>query len=140
MTRNVFVVTCTTAMLALTAGAALAQQTVRGQNDQGRAVEQRRFDDNERRAANSWYDANQRHLPVGFRANERLSPSVELQFQQGYVINPAMRRQMHPVPYALLHQLAPAPRGYRYMAIDEHIVLIDSSYRVSDVIHVGHGR
>jgi hypothetical protein len=131
-------------MLALTVSAALAQRSGRGQNDQGRgrgpAAEQRRFDDNERRAANSWYDANQRHLPAGFRRNDRFSPSVELQLREGYVIDRPMRRQMHPIPYSLVRRLAPVPRGYRHMVIDEHIILVDRNYRVYDVIHVGHGR
>jgi Ni/Co efflux regulator RcnB len=142
MTRNYWAMTCTTVMMALTVSTALAKQSAAGRNDRGRnrTAAHMNFDDNDRQATRTWYEAHQRNLPAGFRASDRLSPSVELQFQPGFVLDLNLRRQVHPVPSALLRQLAPAPRGYRYVIINEHVVLIDSGYRVSDVIHVGHNR
>jgi len=124
-------------MMALTVSTALAQQRTAAPR---RATVQMTFNDHDRQVATTWYDAHQRNLPVGFRAGDRFAPPVELQFQSGFVLDQGARRQVHPVPSALLRQLAPAPRGYRYVVINGHIALIDSRYRVQDVIHVGHGR
>ena len=142
MTRMNWVTTCTTVLMALTLSAAVAGQRADPRNDQGRgqAPVQRRFNDNDRRVTLSWYDSHQRNLPIGFRTTDRFSPAVESQFQDGYVIDVRMRRQAHSIPSTLLRLLAPAPRGYRYMAIGGQVVLIDSGYRVYDVIRVGHDR
>ena len=140
MKRFSAVLTCTTVMMVLTVGTALARQPFSGQNDRGRVAEHMKFDDHDRQATRTWYDSHQRALPVGFRARDRFSPAVELQFQEGYVIDRPMRGEVHSVPLALLRLLAPAPRTYRYVVIEGHVALIDSDYRVHDVIHVGHDR
>jgi hypothetical protein len=140
MKRFCAVLTCTTVMLAFAAGPALARQPVSGQNDRGRVAEHMKFDDHDRQVTRSWYDSHQRALPAGFRATDRFSPEVELQFQEGYVIDRPMRGEVHSVPSALLRLLAPAPRTYRYVVIEGHVALIDQDYRVRDVIHVGHDR
>jgi hypothetical protein len=139
--------TCTTVMMALSVSTALANQPAAGLNDQGRGrgrgaaqAAHMKFDDHDRQVTRTWYDAHQRSLPAGFRDRDRLSPSVELQFQEGFVLDRALRLQVHSVPSALLSLLFPAPRTYRYVVVGGHIVLIDSGYRVYDIIHVGHGR
>ena len=142
MTRMNWVTTCTTALLALTMSTAVAGQRAGPRDDRGResAPAQRKFNDNDRQATLSWYNTHQRSLPMGFRASDRFSPAVEGQFQDGYVIDRKMRGQAHSLPSTLLRLLAPAPRGYRYVAIGDQLVLIDSGYRVYDVIRVGHDR
>jgi hypothetical protein len=140
MKRFCAVLMCATVMMASTVGTALARQPAPGQNDHGRVAEHMRFDDHDRQVTRTWYDSHQRALPVGFRATDRFSPEVELQFQEGYVIDRPMRGEVHSVPSALLRVLAPAPRTYRYVVIQGHVALIDSDYRVHDVIHVGHDR
>ena len=144
MTKSRWVMTCTTVMMALAVSAAIAGQPAEGLAGQGRGPAQaqvHRFNDNDRLVTRTWYaQQNQRSLPVGFRVTDRFAPSVELQFQEGFVIDRTLRVQVHSVPSALLRLLAPAPRTYRYVVIGDHIVLIDSNYRVYDVIHVGHDR
>ena len=140
MKRFSAVLTCTTLMMAVTVGTALARQPTAGQDDRGRVTEHMRFDDHDRQVTRTWYDSHQRALPAGFRAADRFSPEVELQFQEGYVIDRPMRGEIHSVPSDLLRLLAPAPRTYRYVVIDGHVALIDKDYRVRDVIHVGHER
>lgn len=144
MKRNYWILTCTTVMMALAVSVALAKQPVAGLDGQGRgrgaAQAHTRFDDHDRQVTITWYNSNQRNLPIGFRDRDRLSPAMELRFQEGFVLDRQMRLQVHSVPSALLRLLAPAPRSYRYVVVGGHIALIDGSYRVYDVIHVGHGR
>jgi hypothetical protein len=140
MKRSCAVLVCTTVMTALTVGTALARQPAAEQNDRVRVSEHMRFDDHDRQVTRTWYEGHQRTLPIGFRANDRFSPAVEVQFQDGYVIERPMRGEVHSVPSALLRLLAPAPRTYRYVVIEGHVALIDRDYRVHDVIHVGHDR
>jgi Ni/Co efflux regulator RcnB len=140
MTQKYWALTLTTAMVALAASAAFAGQPAAGPHTQVRAEIHINFGDNDRQATRTWYEAHQRSLPVGLRVSDRFSPEVELQFQAGYVIDKRMRGQVHDVPPDLRRLLAPAPRGYRYIVIGGHIVLVDSGYRVYDVIHVGHER
>ncbi len=40
------------------------------------------------------------------------------------------------LPRSLTRGFAPAPRGYRYMVIGGHIVLVDTGYRVADVFRL----
>ena len=146
MTRHSWAKTCTTVMLAIAVSAALAGPAAgqgrgrgRGQAPPPRPAHSR-FDDNARRVTYAWYDEHQRNPPIGFRARDRIAPAVELQFREGHVLTWSQRRQAHAVPSPLLRLLFPAPRGYRYVVINDHLILMDGGYRVFDVIHVGHGR
>jgi Ni/Co efflux regulator RcnB len=144
MTKRNCIAACATAMMALAATATLAAQPVSSPQGQGRgrgnAPAHTKFDDHDRQATRTWYDANQQHLPNGFRDRDRLSAPIEQRFQEGYVIDRSMRGQVHSLPSALLHLLAPAPRSYRYVVIGDQVVLIDSGYRVYDVIRLGRDR
>ncbi len=46
-----------------------------------------------------------------------------------------MRHAIRPVPHDLYIRLAPPPPGYRYVMIGDHVVLVDRSYRIHDVLH-----
>ena len=142
-----WIVTCTTAVLALVVGVAVAaepQGQGRGRG-RGRGQEQQeqaraRFNDHDREVTLSWYQSNQRNLPRGMRDRDRWAPTIEVQVQEGYVLDRRQRGQIYSVPSALLRLLSPAPRSYRYVVIGGHLILIDSGYRVVDIIHLGHGR
>ena len=137
MKRNLIITICATVMLSIGLPAmASAQGRGRGRVD---AQSHQRFDDRDRQAATGWYQGHQTNLPRGLRNNDRFPPDVEGRVQSGWVIDPGMRRQIYSVPSGLLRLLGPAPRGERYVMVNGHILLIDRSYRVIDVIHVGHG-
>jgi Ni/Co efflux regulator RcnB len=118
-------------------------------NDQGRHDENRsnphrddehgqdhsRFDDHDRQVTHDWYNEHRDHPPVGLRDHDRLPPEYESRLREGEVLDRDMRRRIHPIPADYYRRLPPPPRGYRYVFIGGHACLIDSGYRVHDVIH-----
>ena len=134
------------ALLVLSGGVAVAQG--RGQNRdkpqnhgqaqraQRQAASQPRFSDNDRRVANNWYYHERRNPRPGFRDSDRLRPEYEARLRPGYVFDADMRRQAYVAPVELTRGFAPAPRGYRYMVIGGHLVLVDVGYRVADVFRL----
>jgi hypothetical protein len=65
-----------------------------------------------------------------------LTPEYESRLREGDVLDRDMRRMIHPIPPDYYRRLPPPPRGYRYFFIGRHACLIDSGYRVHDVIHL----
>ena len=108
-------------------------------NDQHRddqhQQEHSKFDDHDRQVTRDWYNEHHDHPPIGLRDRDRLPPEYESRLREGYVLDRDMRGRIHPVPADYYRQLPPAPRGYRYVFIGGHACLIDSGYRVHDVIH-----
>ena len=147
MKRHPWVVTCSSLAMALTFTTAMAATpaTAGAQDRNGTAVQRRgdqqqdhrRFDDHDRQVSRDWYNQHQRSLPMGFRDRDRLPTRYEGQLREGYVIDRGLRAQVHVIPSALLRLLTPPPRGFRYVALDGNIVLIDGSYRVYDVMPLG---
>ena len=133
-----------TGLLALTCSAALAK------NDKGQGDEEnrgqiqrtenrgqtkkayRQFNESQRQAATTYYNQN-RNQEV-FR-QDNWNSDYENRLQPGYVLDPDMRRMSRPAPYEMTRGFGPAPRGYRYVIIGGHVVLIDDGYRVHDAIH-----
>ena len=132
----------TLALMALSVSTPLARQTAAGATVQGSQSPPPKvtFSDKDRKAIQTWFDANQKNPPAGLKAGDRPSSPVEAKFKQGLVLDSALRDLIHPVPTDLLHMLAPPPGVYRYAIVDWHFVLIDDSYRIFDVIHIGHVR
>jgi len=128
------------ALLAVTSGAAVAQgqgnQTNRGQARRAQRRAEARFNDHDRQLALEWYNQHRRNPPRGFRDRDRLPPEYEVRIQPGYVFDLVVRRRAYPAPVELTLQFGPAPRGYRYMVIGGHIVLVDVGYRVADVFRL----
>lgn len=149
-----FTTSCVTALLAFTSMAAVAQDRDdqnRG-NGQNRGQDQRyenrgqskkryrQFNENQRRYARTYYIQNQQQ-PV-FRQPDQWNDDYERRIQPGYVLDDDMRRMSRPAPFELTSGLGRAPRGYHYVVIGGHVVLVDNGYRVHDAIHfevnVGH--
>jgi hypothetical protein len=134
------------ALLAVTSGVAAAQGNGHGQNrGQAKKAEhaaraqrraEARFNDHDRQLAHDWYEHHRSSPPRGFRVRDRLSPEYEVRIRSGYVFEPYVRRRAYPAPVELTAQFGPAPRGYRYMVIGGHIVLVDAGYRVADVFRL----
>jgi Ni/Co efflux regulator RcnB len=135
------------ALLAVTSGVAVAQGNGNGQGQNRgqakkaqRAEDQRqaqaRINDHDRQAANTWYEQHRNSPPRGFRRTDRLPQQYEARLQPGYQFDPYMRRRAYAAPSDLTRGFAPAPRGYRYVVIGGHIVLVDTGYRVADVFRL----
>ncbi len=92
-----------------------------------------RFNDHDRDQARDWY----RHHHDAFRVREGRywHREWEPDIHEGFVFTPEMRRGFRPVPHDLLVRLGPAPPGYRYVVIGDHVCLIDGGYRIHDVLH-----
>lgn len=92
-----------------------------------------RFDDHDRGQARDWYQ----HHHDAFRVKEGRywHREWEPDIREGFVFTPEMRRGFRPVPHDLLVRLGPAPPGYRYVVIGDHVCLIDDGYRIHDVLH-----
>jgi len=143
-----WVTACVTALLALTCCAAVAQD----QKDQNRGQSQRtenrgqtkkryrQFNENQRQYATTYYNQN-RNQEV-FRPDSRWNNDYENRLQPGYVLDNDMRGMSRPAPIEMTRGFGPTPRGYRYVVIGGHVVLIDSGYRVHDAIrfeiNIGH--
>jgi hypothetical protein len=143
-----WVTACVTALLALTCCAAVA----RDQKDQNRGQSQRtenrgqtkkryrQFNENQRQYATTYYNQN-RNQEV-FRPDSRWNNDYENRLQPGYVLDNDMRGMSRPAPIEMTRGFGPTPRGYRYVVIGGHVVLIDSGYRVHDAIrfeiNIGH--
>jgi hypothetical protein len=137
-----WVTACVTALLALTCCAAVAQDRNdqnRGENrnDENRGQSKkkyRQFNEKQRQYARTYYDQN-RNQEI-FRQDSRWNNDYENRLRPGYVLDDDMRRMSRPAPIEMMRGFGPAPRGYRYVVIGGHVVLIDSGYRVHDAIHV----
>lgn len=138
-----FTAASTVVLLAVTSMAA-AQDHARDGNDDnhgdkhdenhGQSKKQyRQFNDRQRENARQYY--SQHHDDEIFRKNQ-WNDDYERRLQPGYVLDPDMRRLSRPAPYEMTRSLGPAPRGYRYVVIGGHVVLIDNGYRVHDAIHL----
>jgi Ni/Co efflux regulator RcnB len=125
-----------TVLLALACCAAVAQNGQNRGNDQNRGQNKktyRQFNDKQRQYAHTYYNQN-RDQEV-FRQDNRWNNDYENRLQPGYVLDNDMRRMSRPAPYEMTRGFGPAPRGYRYVVIGGHVVLIDDGYRVHDTIH-----
>ena len=103
--------------------------------DDQRGQDHSRFDDHDRQVTHDWYNEHHGRPPVGLRDRDRLSPQYESRLREGDVLDRDMRRRIHPIPADYYRRLPAPPRGYRYVFIGGHACLIDSDYRVHDVIH-----
>jgi len=150
MKKSLWMATCMTVMTIIAGGAALAQDrddrnrqrdgtynnngNYNGNNQNRR--DQYRFNDQHRQVTRNWYHERPNRTDRGFRDRDRLTPQWELQIREGVVLNRDLRRRTYSAPYSLTRRLPRAPRGYRYVVVGGHIVLINSGYRIYDVLHL----
>jgi Ni/Co efflux regulator RcnB len=123
-----WITACAAALLALTCGAAVAKNQNRGQSKK----EYQQFNENQRQFARTYYNQHQQL----FAQDRRWNNEYENRLQPGYVLDKDMRGMSRPAPSDLTRGLGAAPRGYRYIVIGGHVVLVDSAYRVHDTIHL----
>jgi len=137
-----WVTACVTALLALTCCAAVAQEDQNRGNDKNRGQSDktyRKFNDKQRQYATTYYNQHRNHEVF---KQDNWNNDYENRLQPGYVLDDDMRRISRPAPDEMTRGMGRPPRGYRYVVIGGHVVLIDSGYRVHDAIHfeinVGH--
>jgi hypothetical protein len=131
---------CATAVFAFTSMAAVAPkqkdqnrgQTQRTENRGQTKKRYRQFNAKQRQYATTYYNQNRNHEI--FRPDRRWNNDYENRLQPGYVLDNDMRGMSRPAPIELTRGFGPAPRGYRYVVIAGHVVLIDDGYRVHDAI------
>ena len=92
-----------------------------------------RFDDHDRAGARDWYHDHHDYFrhDEGRYWHSEWEPNI----REGFVFDHNMRRAVRPVPPELLVRLGPVPRGYRYVVIGDHVVLVDGGWRIHDVLH-----
>jgi len=154
MKTRLWMATCMTAMAVFGGSAAMAQG--RGQVNQNRddrsrqqygdnngnnsnnqdRADQNRFNDHDRQVTRDWYNEHPKHADRGFRDRDRLTPQYESQLREGVVLSPDLRRKTYAAPDDLRRRLPPAPRGYRYLVVGGHVILVDDGYRIHDVVHL----
>ena len=128
---------CTAALLAISGGVATAHSTLPNQpNQENKDRGDHKFSDHDKQAARDWAGKHKDSMPAGFREEDKLSPELEARLKVGAVLDTDLRGRIRPVPADLLATLTPAPRGYRYVIIGDHIVLVDEGWHVEDVIHL----
>ena len=134
-----------TALLALTSGVAVAQgrghgrgrEHAPGQMKKYERYDQMRFAARDRELARNWYYHERRDgldLPLGFREADRLPPRYSAMIRPGYIIEPAWRTRLYPAPVELVRVFPPPPPRYRYMVLGGQVLLLDTGFRVADVI------
>lgn len=137
---------CALALVAATAsaGAQTRPYASQPQRPQPRANQGRQapaqFDAHARQNAQDWYTQHQNQAPIGLRSRDRLSPDQESRLQPGRPLPPDIRRQTHTVPRDLARQLPPPPPNHRYVAVGQHVGLVDNvNHILRDIIHL-HGQ
>jgi Ni/Co efflux regulator RcnB len=130
-----WITACAVTLFALSGSVARSQDRGQDNRNQNRQ-DHTKFDDHDRQVASDWYKQNRGHAPVGFRDRDRLAPEHETRLQMGIVLDKELRGRMHALPSDLSRRFPAAPRGYRYIVIGGHVVLVDKGYHVQDVIRL----
>jgi hypothetical protein len=104
----------------------------KGENRGQTKKQYRQFLENQRQYVRTYYEQNQNNRI--FSRDSRWNDDYENRLQPGYLLDRDMRRMSRPAPRAMIRGLGGAPRGYRYIIIGGHVLLVDSGYRVHDTI------
>lgn len=92
------------------------------------------YNDHDRQVAHDYVAQHHDNAPAGLRDADR-KPEYEDKLKVGVVLTPEVRKDVHPVPHELGRQLSKPPAGYKNVAVGGHIVMVDKSHQVKDVIH-----
>lgn len=94
------------------------------------------FSEHDQQVTQDWYRQHQAHPPAGFRSQDRLTSEEESRFREGATLDKDLRKKVHSAPPDLSRHLPPPPSRHRYVAVGNHVALIDNGYNVKAVIHL----
>jgi hypothetical protein len=93
------------------------------------------YNDHDRQAAHDYVAQHHDNLPAGLRDADR-KPEYEDKLKVGVVLAPEVQREVHPLPRDLAHNLSKPPAGCKNVVVGGHVVQVDKSHQVKDVIHL----
>jgi hypothetical protein len=108
----------------------------RGQRDDQNRRDSPQFNEHDQQVAHDWYNKHQNNPPAGFRKQDRFSSDQESRLREGAVLDGSLRNKVHAAPRDLTRQLPPPPPQHRYVALGDHVALMDNGYNVKAVIHL----
>src|SRR5579872_5018210 len=124
-----------TLLLGVSGGFLLAQD--RGQRDHSpNRRDNAQFNEHDQQVVHDWYNKHQNNPPAGLRKQDRFSADQESRFQEGAVLDGSLRKKVHSAPRDLTRQLPPPPPQHRYVALGDHVALMDNGYNVKSIIHL----
>lgn len=126
--RKHFPVLVTTFLFALSAGTVVAQD--RDHQDRQNNQNNYQFSQHDQQVTHDYYNQHQSSFP------NHLTSDEESRLHEGAVLDRGLRRRVRPAPADLYRQLPPPPARHRYVAIGDHVALIDNGYNVKAVIHL----
>jgi Ni/Co efflux regulator RcnB len=124
------------AMLLLGAFGMSAGAQDRGQRDGENKRDSQSFNEHDQQVTHDWYSKHQNDPPAGFRKQDRFSADQESRLREGAVLDGSLRNKVHSAPGDLTRKLPPPPPQHRYVAVGDHLALIDNGYNVKAVIHL----
>ncbi len=95
------------------------------------------FDAHDRQVTNDWYKQHQSQPPKGLRNQDRLSAADEARLQPGKPLPSKLRKVAYTAPATLRRKLPPPPAHHQYLAVGQHVALVDNrDHTVRDIIHL----
>jgi hypothetical protein len=91
------------------------------------------FGDRDRQSMHDWY--RDHYNAREFQDQRRWNDQYEQRLQVGVVLDPDLRAWARPVPPDLYGRLSPLPRGYRYVIVGDHVLVVDDRWQIYDVNH-----
>ena len=108
----------------------------RGQRDGQNRQDTSQFNEHDQQVTHDWYNKHQNNPPAGLRKQDRFSPDQESRLREGAVLDGSLRNKVHAAPRDLTRQLPPPPPQHRYVALGDHVALMDNGHNVKAVIHL----
>jgi hypothetical protein len=90
------------------------------------------FGDRDRQAMREWY---RDHYGAREFQGQRWNDQWEQRLQVGTFLPPDLRSLARPAPPDLYARLTPLPRGYQYVIVGDHLLVVDDRWLIQDVNH-----
>jgi hypothetical protein len=93
------------------------------------------FSDGDQRLVRRYYTSNTANLPPGLaKRGGDLPPGLERQLERNGTLPPGLQKRVEPFPEDLNRQLPRLPTGFSRVFIGTHAIIIDSNYRILDLM------
>lgn len=93
------------------------------------------FSDGDQRLVRRYYTSNTANLPPGLaKRGGNLPPGLERQIERNGTLPPGLQKRVEPFPEDLDRQLPRLPSGCSRVFIGNHAIIIDSNYRILDLM------